>query len=122
MIPLFSPSCELVGWLEPGEHIFNTDMGWGAYITQSHVWSARTGNWLGPILDNNCLDHTGKVVAFSEEGPVQNMMAAPLRPVRAVRAVRPVRPVRPVSPIRPIRPVRPLGGWSSLPWEAWMRQ
>jgi hypothetical protein len=38
---------ELVGWMRLGEHIFDVDMNWIAYISNGHVWSVATGNWCG---------------------------------------------------------------------------
>ena len=121
LIPLFDPNAELVGWMWPGEHIFDTDMNWAAYIGNDHAWSAETGNWLGPIKELNCLDRTGRIVAWSREGRVVGSVR-PVRPVRAVRAVRPVRPVHPVHPVRPVRPVSPVGGWSAMSWVGWLSQ
>ena len=44
--PLFDRNCELIGWIEPGKHIFNCNMDWIAYISRGHSWSAETGNWI----------------------------------------------------------------------------
>ncbi|WP_419183297.1 4-fold beta flower protein [Pseudomonas monteilii] len=47
LYPLFDQNCELIGWMDPGRHIFDTDMNWIAYLSSNHTWSAETGNWLG---------------------------------------------------------------------------
>ncbi|GAH33871.1 unnamed protein product, partial [marine sediment metagenome] len=55
MEPLFDKDCELVGWIDPMRHIFDTNMNWVAYISNGHVWSSETENWLGPVLGLLCL-------------------------------------------------------------------
>ena len=50
MFPLFDKDSELVGWTDPGKHIFDQDMNWVAYISHNHAWSAETGNWLGLLV------------------------------------------------------------------------
>ena len=40
--PLFNKDCELVGWIEPDEHIFDTSMQWVAYVRNDHAWSGST--------------------------------------------------------------------------------
>lgn len=121
MTPLFSPDCDLVGWKQDGNHIFDTDMNWVAYISNGHVWSAQSGNWLGPIHGGCVLDHAGKVVAWSSGQPVSGTMA-PMRPMKAMRAMSPMRPMRPMMPMRPMRPMVPMGGWSSNSWASWIAQ
>ena len=65
MEPLFDSDCELVGWLDPLRHIFDTDLNWVAFISVGHAWSSDSGNWLGPVPGLICLDQSGKVVAWS---------------------------------------------------------
>lgn len=31
--PLFDKNCKLIAWIEPNEHIFDTNMNWIAYIS-----------------------------------------------------------------------------------------
>ena len=119
MEPLYDASVSLVGWIEPGQHIFDTDMNWVAYIAGGHGWSAASGNWCGPVNLATCLDREGHVVAWTPAQQPQGTIR-PVRPVRAVRAVRPVRPVRPVLPVRPGRPIPPIGGWSRLSFSEWV--
>jgi hypothetical protein len=122
MKALFDKDCGLVGWLKDShDHIFDTQMNWVAYIKNDNVWSAKSGNWCGPIKGYNCLDKNGKVVAWNPDQAVRGTVA-PVTPVRAVRAVTPVRPVKPVSPVRPVRPVTPVGGWSTLTFKSWINQ
>ena len=122
MVALFDKNSELVGWVSDNhDHIFDTNMNWAAYIRNGHAWSAHTGNWCGPINGFNCLDQSGKVVAWNPGQAVQGSIS-PIQPVRAVRAVQPVKPVRPVSPVRPIRPITPIGGWSTVSFNAWVNQ
>ena len=35
--PLFDCNCELIGWIEPDCHIFDTNMNWIAYISAGHA-------------------------------------------------------------------------------------
>ena len=121
MFPLFNKNCDLVAWVEPDEHIFDTDMNWVAYISNEHAWSVQTGNWLGPVIGLTFLDQNGKPVAWNPEQSIETTLR-PIRPVRAIRAIRPIRPIRPVRPIRPIRPVTPVGGWSALTWQQWLSE
>ncbi len=121
MLAMFDRNSDLVGWMDPGRHIWDTDVNWIAYIAGGHAWSAATGNWLGPINGVNCLDHSGRVVAWNPAGTVAGT-ARPARPARAARAARPARPARPARLARPARPAVPAGGWSSLTFPAWVSQ
>ena len=89
MKPLFNKDCNLVGWIDPGNHIFDTNMNWVAYISNGHAWSVQNGNWLGPVNGFNCLDQTGKPVAWSPDQDIEGTM----------------------KPIRPMRPMRPMSTW-----------
>jgi hypothetical protein len=122
MIPLFDKDPELVGWISDRfDHIFDTDMNWVAYISNGHAWSAKTGNWCGPVNGFTCLDQAGKVVAWT---PTQSPKgtAGAVKPVRAVRPASPVRPATPVRPARPVKPAAPVGGWSALKFSDWASQ
>ena len=121
MEPLFDRHCELVAWVDPLHHIFDTEMNWIAYISGGQAWSAETGNWCGPVPGLICLDQSGKVVAWNPEEQVAGT-AIPPRPPRAVRAARPARPARPAKPARPARPATPTGGWSDESIWAWLSQ
>jgi hypothetical protein len=122
MKPLFNKDSELVGWMNDNhEHIFDTNMNWVAYISNGHAWSAKTGNWCGPVNGYNCLDRNGKVVAWSIGQIVQGSVT-PVTPVRAVKAVTPIKPVKPVNPVKPVKPLTPVGGWSVLTFSAWVNQ
>lgn len=110
--PLFDRDCELIGWLKPNEHIFDSDMNWVAYISNGHVWAETTGNWIGPINDLVCLDTNGKVIAWSRGASIRGS-ARPARPARAARKARPARPARPATPV---------GGWSQLSISEWLEQ
>lgn len=121
MEAVFSPSSELVGWLKDGKHLFDTQMNWIAHISNGHVWSAESGNWLGPLNQGAFLDTSGKVVAWKKNLPIRGTMA-PLRPMRAMRPMRPMRPMKPMTPMRPVKPMAPVGGWSQMTWNAWLSQ
>lgn len=121
LIPLFDPSPSLVGWMRPGDHIFDTGMNWVAYVKNGHAWSVESDSWLGPIQGNNCLDKNGNVVAWSKEGNVSGTLS-PMKPVKPIRPIKPISPVSPVDPITPIKPTPPVGGWSNLSWNEWLSQ
>ena len=120
MEPLFDSNCDLAGWINPGEHIWDTHMNWVAYIRNGHAWSAESGNWLGPVNGLICLDTEGKVVAWNPAQAVTGSMR-PMRPIRAMRAMRPMRPMTPMRPMRPMRPITPMSGWSES-FAAWLEQ
>lgn len=121
MEPLFDKDCELVGWIDPMRHIFDTDVNWVAYISNGHAWSSKTGNWLGPVLGLLCLDQAGKVVVWNPKEQVKGT-ARPARPARAARVARPARPAKPARPARPAIPATPTGGWSQGTFWAWLSQ
>ena len=119
--PLFDKNSELIGWIEPGKHIFNHNMDWIAYISRGHAWSSKTGNWIGPVNDLVCLDTNGKVIAWSKGANIRGSVH-PANPARATRAARPARPARPAMPARPAKPATPVGGWSNLSINEWLNQ
>lgn len=121
LFALFDKDCDLVGWINPDSHIFNTDMDWVAYISNGHAWSAGNGNWLGPVKGLLCLDRNGKPVAWNPKEQITGTVK-PATPARAARAARPARPARPATPARPARPPVPAGGWSPLSFYAWIGQ
>ena len=45
LFALFDKDCDLVGWIRPGDHIFDIDMEWVAYIRNGQAWSAVSGDW-----------------------------------------------------------------------------
>ena len=69
--PLFDCNCELIGWIEPDCHIFDTNMNWIAYISGGHAWSSNSGNWIGPVNGTTCLDRSGSVFAWSESSNIR---------------------------------------------------
>jgi hypothetical protein len=121
LFALFDKDCDLVGWINPGNHIFNTDMDWVAYLANGHSWSANSGNWLGPVKGLLCQDQDGRPVAWNPKEAVSGS-PRPARPARAARAARPARPARPATPARPARPATPAGGWSPHSFYAWLAQ
>ncbi len=119
LFPLFDKDCDLVGWINPGKHIFSTEMEWVAYIKNNHAWSSETGNWIGPVDGLLCLDTAGKPVAWNPKEGLRGK-SKPSRPSRATRASRPSRPSRPSRSSRPSRPSSPSGGWSDLSFFGWL--
>ena len=119
--PLFNKDCELVGWIEPDEHIFDTSMQWVAYVRNDHAWSADNGNWLGAVEGLVCRDTSGKPLAWNPEQVVSGTPRPP-KPPKAPRSPKPPRPSKPPKPPKPPKPSTPPGGWSTLSFRAWMAQ
>lgn len=119
LLPLFSPGCALVAWLQPGRFVFHPDTSYAAFIVNGHCWAGHSGRWLGPVSDGHLYDVDGRPVAWSPSAPLRGM-GRPLRPVNVVRAVRPVQPVRPVEPAAPFSAPMPPGGWSVLSFGEWL--
>lgn len=121
LFPLFDKDCDLMGWMKPNEHIFDTNMVWVAYIVNGHAWSAQTGNWLGAVAGLLCRDTQGKPILWNPKETVSGT-ARPARPAKAARVARPAKPARPASPAKPARPATPAGGWSDKSYFAWVAQ
>ncbi len=119
--PLFDKDCELVGWISPGEHIFDTNLNWVAYIKRNNAWSAETGNWLGPVRGLLCYDSSGKVVAWNPEEKITAIIR-PVRPPKETMPLRPLRPLRPLMPSKPLRPTISSRDWSDLTFWNWLSQ
>ena len=89
MISIFDRDTDLIAWLNnDARHLFGTDMNWVAYISGGHLWSADTGNWLGPLRGTTLLDQAGRPVGWHPGDGVASS-ARPARPARAARAARP---------------------------------
>lgn len=121
MEALYSPKCDLVGWLQPGKAIFDPDMKYVAFIANEHAWSAKTGNWLGPSDHTNFLDRSGKPVTFGARYTPKGRMA-PMIPMRAMKPMVPMKPMKPMKPMRPMKPMTPMNGWSQMSFEEWINQ
>ena len=117
--PLYSPDCELVGWLQPGKFLFAADMSYVAFVANGHLWSARSGRWIGPVVGPHIFDVDGRPVAWNPSAPLRSS-GRPLRPINVVRAVSPVRPPRPVPPLNPLTAPNILGGWSVFSFQEWL--
>jgi hypothetical protein len=68
--PLFDSNCDLVGWIAPGQHIWDANMEMGGLHFRGPCMSADTGNWLGPVNGLVCLGQSGRVVARNPEQAV----------------------------------------------------
>lgn len=119
MLPMFDKDCLLKAWFDPGQHLFDHACEWIAFENGEHFWSARTGNWLGPVRGLCALDTSGLPVLWSPAGSVI-ATGRPATPGRAGRPGRPGRPGTPGTPGRPARPASPGGGWSRLSFEQWI--
>lgn len=122
MISIFDRNAELIAWLSnDGKHLFDADMNWVAYASGGHLWSAETGNWLGPLQGTTLLDQSGRPVGW-HPGDGVGSSGRPARPGRAARSARPARPPRPARPAKPARPATPAGGWSDMTFLGWRSQ
>jgi hypothetical protein len=71
MRPLFDRDENLVGWIGSGcKHIFDADMRWVGYIERKNAWRASDGDWIGPVIDGNIYDRTGRPIAWSNKASV----------------------------------------------------
>src|SRR5258708_38275399 len=104
MFPLFDKDCDLVGWIEPGRHIFDETMSWRAYISHGHAWSSVTGNWLGPVIGLLCRDQSGRPAAWNPKESVSGS-SPPAPPAKAARVRRPARPAPPPMPPKAAPPL-----------------
>ena len=119
LTPLFSQHCDLVGWIQPRQFLFDVDMTYVAFLANGHAWSARSGLWIGPVVGTHVFDTEGRPVAWNPGEPLRGF-GKPLRPVNVVRAVSPVRPTRPITPPRPLTAPVLSGGWSPLTFAEWL--
>ncbi len=119
LTPLFSPACDLVGWMQRDAFVFDVDMAYVAFLAGGHAWSARSGLWIGPAIGPHLFDIHGRPVAWNPGEPLRGF-GRPLRPVNVVRAVSPVRPPQPVTPARPLTAPALPGGWSPLSFAEWL--
>ena len=85
--PLFDKDCDLQGWIDPGQHIYDTGMNWVAYISGNNAWSADSGDWLGELHGLLCLDKSGHPVAWNPQQAVVGT-PRPARPARSARSAR----------------------------------
>ncbi len=122
MEPLYDSKVSLVGWLDADGYIFDTSMNWVAFVADGNAWSSSTLQWLGPVLQSNCLDRTGKVVAWSPDHPVDGSWTPNPPVLTPPRPVRPATPSTLSTPWTPCTPWTPTGGWSPLSWQAWLSQ
>lgn len=118
MTPIFDPHADLLGWFD-GEHVFDTELNWVAFIDDGHVFSADSLEWLGPLHEGSFLDTHGKPVAWLT-GSSPSSTLAPLRPLIPLRPLTPLTPLMPLTPLKPLVPLTPLGGWSILDWSEWL--
>ena len=113
MEALFAPDCALVGWIDPGRAIFDTEMRYVAYISGINAWSVSTGAWLGPVDNFTLCDRRGKPMAWNPSHPIRGQLTTPTS-VTPLTPLQPLTPLRPLNPPTPLRPLTPLGGWSPM--------
>jgi len=122
MIALYNQDCILVGWLDNEEYIYDLEMNWIAYASNGNVWSTKTNKWLGPIHGLNCLDKTGKPVAWSPEDYVEGLMISKeyIEPIAPKMPLEPLAPLAPLEPLKPLAPIEPRVGWAKVSFEEWI--
>jgi hypothetical protein len=121
MKPLFSPRCDLLGWIDPGSAIFDPEMNYVAFVAYGHAWSPLDCNWLGAVDVLTVFDRSGRAVAWNPERPLSGPGLALQAPTgRPMRPKTPMRPKRPLQPVRPLFPKTPLTGWSPLTFDEWL--
>jgi Amelogenin len=118
MTPIFDRNPQLVAWFD-GEHLFDLDLHWIAFVHDGHVFSADTRDWLGPFHDGSFLDRRGKPVGWLSDCTPTGTLK-PLKPLRPLRPLKPLKPLKPLRPLKPLKPLTPLGGWSGFDWQAWL--
>ena len=121
MLPLFDRNGDLVGWIDGGRHIYDENLDWRAYVIDGHAWSSNTGNWLGPVVDETCLDKNGHPVTWTP-GQSFGDLSQLQRPPRASRIPRPPRPRLPTHMTRPAAHGAPPGGWSDQLFHQWLNE
>ncbi len=121
MEALFDQNCELVGWIDHGTHIYDTEMNWVACVFNRHAWSAKNSSWLGPVYGTTCLDRHGRIVAWHSKDYLYGS-TNPIRPPNPLKPQRPDIPAKPPSPKKPTPPTPPPTGWSELGWAGWLGQ
>jgi hypothetical protein len=117
MTPIFDREGEHVGWVSGDwETMFDTEMRWVGYIDRGDAWQASNGDWVGPVIDGNFYDRSGRPIAWTN---------TKLRPQRAFRKPQqPLKPMKPLEPKKPPaprqqeKPMLPVGGWSSTSFGA----
>lgn len=118
---LFNKDCDHVGWVDANKYIFDTSMNWVAFIAHDSAWSAKSGNWLGPMKGLAYLDISGHPVAWNPADRIVGM-ASPARPAKAAKIAAPPHPLKLATPARPAKPATPAGGWSKLSFAEWLQQ
>ena len=115
--PIFDKRCNVIGWIEPGSHLFDTNMSWVGYIVDGHAWSVKTNRWAGPVRGLLCIDKDGGVVAWNP-GAIVSGMTPSSPPTQPPRPPMPSRPSRPAMPPRPDLSSAP--SWSPLTFREWI--
>ncbi|MCB1908423.1 MAG: hypothetical protein KDH15_13730 [Rhodocyclaceae bacterium] len=118
MKPLFDRNMLHVGWLD-GDHVFDVDIVWRAFVSGGHLYCAANREWRGSRHGSALLDPAGLIVAWHEGEPPR----AARRPSPAAMPAVPVgpfRPKRPIAPRRPLFPQTPVEEWSALRWQQWL--
>jgi hypothetical protein len=111
MKPLFDAASNLVGWVsDDGKNIYNTNMHWSAYVVGENAWNARNDKWIGPVVNGNFHDRSGRPIAW-RNSKVSSVMP-PMQPMTPMRPMTPMTPMQPMTPMRPMTLMTPMGGWS----------
>jgi hypothetical protein len=120
MNPLFSPSTDLVGWLNDDGFVYDLSMNPVAFVSEGHAFSYPNCSWLGSADGPTLRDKMGKPIAFNP-GQAPGGTLPPLKPLNPLKPLKPLKPLRPLNPLKPLRPLTPLGGWSPLSFHTWLQ-
>ena len=111
MKALFDGRSYLVGWVSDDHaHIYDTKMQWVGYVTGENAWNSRSSEWIGPVINGNIHDQTGRPIAWSNSDVSSGM--PPMRPAIPMKPMTPITPMRPFTPMTPMTLMTPIGGWS----------
>ena len=118
---LFDRDCRSVAWTD-GQHIFNHDFGWVAFISRGNAFSTCTSVWLGPVKGLSHQDRSGRVVLWSARETPTNSVVVSDPGMAPTKPMPPSQPVLPSSTVVTHRQREPLGGWSRMSFEEWLGQ
>ena len=118
MTPIYDKNVQLSAWFD-GEHIFDLNLNWVAFLSSGHFFAANALIWLGVMHDGALLDRNGQPVAWLE-GAIPKGALKPNKPMTPRKPLPPKKPLYPGLPLPPGRPLTPMGGWSALEWQQWL--
>jgi hypothetical protein len=111
MKALFDSGSYLVGWVSDDHaDIYDAKMRWAGYVAGENAWNSQSNEWIGPVVNGNIHDQTGRPIAWSNRDMSSDM--SPIRPTTPMKPMTPIPPMRPMTPMTPLTLMPPTGGWS----------